>query len=226
MIRIDLGKGSKKQGETMRRIATTLKLQQPYDELLAKFDNDVSRLIAFFISIAVAVLPYLIVGEYERVVTRNFQRKMTEIDKEVAVVKAEIQDLTPFKQELESYEAQKKQVSSRLEVVRRLVDQRSTPVATLDSVSQSLPEAVWIESLSFEGSDGAAKKLSVRGRSLSNEDISDYVDRLSQSSYLKNVRINGVEAGQMLGQDIKSFNLDLEANTLSNTEPARALGSN
>lgn len=213
MIRIDLGKDSKKQGEAIRRVAVQLKLQQPYDELLAKFDNDVGRLITFFVALAVAILPYLVIGEYQRVVTRNFERKMQAADKEIVVVDNEIQSLMPFKQELESYEAQRAQVSKRLEIVRRLIDQRGTPVSTLDAVGQALPEAVWLESMGFEGSDKAAEKMSLMGKSLSNEDISDFVDRLSQSSFLKNVRINAVEASQAQGLEIKSFSLDLEANS-------------
>jgi Tfp pilus assembly protein PilN len=223
MIRIDLGKASRKQGEKLRRIANQLKLQQPYEELLAKFDGDVKRLVTFFVAIALAILPYLVVGEYQRVVTRNFERKMQEADKEIAVVESEIQTLLPFKQELESYEAQKAQVTQRLTIIQSLLDRRALPVSTLDAVGQALPEAVWLETMAFEGSDKAGEKMVLNGKSLSNEDISDFADRLAQSSRLKNVRINSVEATQVRGQDIKSFQIDLEA--AEGLAPARAIGS-
>jgi len=212
MIRIDLGKASRKQGEAIRKVATQLKLQQPYDELLSKFDNDVSRMVAFLVSIAVAILPYLFVTEYSRVVTKNFEAKMRNVDKEIAAVEVEIQGLLPFKKELESYEAQRAQVNQRLSVIQSLIDTRGTPVTTLDAIGQALPEGVWLENVSFE-SGGAQGKIIVAGKAISNEDISDFVDRLSQSAYLKGVRITSVEAATFNGFEIKNFGIDLEASS-------------
>jgi Tfp pilus assembly protein PilN len=226
VIRIDLGKGSRKQGEGMRKVASQLKLQQPYEELLAKFDNDASRLVAFFAAIGVAVLPYLFMGEYKRVVTNGYERKIVALDKELAVIGNEIQSLTPFKQELESYETQKRQVSQRLEVIHRLIDGRGTPVATLDAVGQTMPDGCWLEAIVYEGIDKVAEKVNLAGRAMSNEEISDFIDRLSQSSYLKSVKLNSVEAGQSSGQDVRVFSIDLEANSQPEAVPAvRQIGS-
>ncbi len=210
MIRIDLGRDSKKSGEKIRKVAAQLKLEQPYNELLAKFDNDVNRLVAFVVSIGVAVLPYLFAVEYERVVTASYERQYRAADKELKVLEAEVASLMPFKQELDSYEAQKAQVSQRLAVIRSLVDTRGTPVTTLDAVAQALPEGVWLESLSFDSSDKMLDKVALEGRSLSNEDISDFVDRLSTSSYLKNVRIRSVESTGDPALGIKNFGIDLD----------------
>ncbi len=226
MIRIDLGKGSRKQGEGMRKVASQLKLQQPYEELLSKFDNDASRLVAFLAALGVAVLPYLFVGEYKRVVTNGYERKVIALDKEIAVIDTEIQSLTPFKQELESYETQKRQVSQRLDVIHRLVDGRSTPVIALDAVAQNLPEGAWLEAIVFDGLDKTGEKVNLAGRAINNEDISDYIDRLSQSSYLRAVKLNSVEAGQNTGQDVRVFSIDLEASSAPGAvRAAREVGS-
>jgi Tfp pilus assembly protein PilN len=226
MIRIDLGKGTRKQGEGMRKVASHLKLRQPYEELLSKFDNDASRLIAFLAALGIAVLPYLFVGEYKRVVTHGYERKIAALDKELAVIESEIQSLMPFKQELDSYETQKRQVSQRLEVIRRLIDGRATPVAALDAVSQALPESCWLDSVTFDGSDKATEKLNLAGKSISNEDISDYIDRLSQSSYLRAVRLNSVEPGQAGGQDVRIYSIDLESMGQNGAvSPTRDVGS-
>lgn len=210
MIRIDLGRDSKKQGERIRKVATQLKLQQPYEELLAKFDGDVGRLVAFFLSIAVAILPYLFIGEYERVITRSYEKKIRAVEKEIAIVETEVTSLQPYKQELESYESQKNQVSQRLSVIRQLIDSRGTPVISMDAVTQAMPEGVWLESVNFDASD-KMEKITVAGKALSNEDISDFVDRLAQSSYLKNVRINVVESALASSTEVRTFTLDLEA---------------
>ncbi len=221
MIRIDLGRGSKKQGERIRKVATQLKLQQPYEELLAKFDGDVGRMITFVLSIAVAILPYLFIGEYERVITRSYEKKIRAVEKEIAVVETEVQSLQPYKQELESYETQKNQVNQRLAVIRQLIDSRGTPVISMDAVTQAMPEGVWLETVNFEGVD-KVEKISVAGKALSNEDISDFVDRLAQSSYLRNVRINLVESAFASTTEIRSFTLDLEATPY--TAAAREIG--
>lgn len=225
MIRIDLGKDSKKQGEAIRKVATQLKLQQPYDELLAKFDNDINRLIAFVVAIALAIIPYLFVGEYQRVVKRNYEAKIKGIDKELAVVETEIQSLMPYKAELDSYESQKAQVSQRLGVIRQLLDSRGTPVVTFDAIGQALPEGVWLESVSFDAPEKATEKISLQGRALSNEDISDFADRLAQSTYLKNVKILSVESGVHHSLEVRLFSIDLEASPpVPSALPSRELG--
>ncbi len=222
MIRIDLGRDSKKQGEKIRKVAARLKLQQPFEDLLAKFDGDVGRLITFFISLAVAILPYLFVGEYERVVVHSYEKKIRGIEKEIAVVATEIQSLQPYKLELESYETQKAQVNQRLAVIRQLIDSRGTPVISMDAVTQSLPEGVWLETIGFDAHAGT-EKITLAGKALSNEDISDFVDRLSQSSHLRNVRINVVESAVSAKTDVRSFTIDLEA--MPYTALARDVGS-
>ncbi|MBY0370774.1 PilN domain-containing protein [bacterium] len=210
MIRIDLGRGEKKQGDNLRKAAAKLKLQQPYEELLAKFDNDASRLAVFFVAVAVAFLPQLLVSEYGRVVTRGYEAKTIALEKELRVVESESESLLPFKKELESYDTQKAQVNQRLSVIRTIIDTRNTPVLTLDAVSQALPEGTWIDSVSYE-SAAEGEKLSIEGKALTNEDVSDFVDRLAQSSYLKNVRIGKVDPVVQSNREVRAFTLSLEA---------------
>lgn len=212
MIRIDLGKSDRKQGQGLRKLAVQLKLEQPYDQLLKRFDNDFSRMVAFLVAVAVSVLPYLLVGEYERVVTQGYERKITAMDKELTVVNAEIEGLQPFKRELDSYETQKAQVNQRLAVIHQLVEARGTPVTTLDAVSQSLPETAWLDTVTFE-STKSLEKIVLSGRSLTNEDISDFMDRLTQSSYLKNVKLNSVDSATVGQKEVRAFSIDLDIQT-------------
>jgi Tfp pilus assembly protein PilN len=240
MIRIDLGKANRKQGEAVRKVAAQLKLEQPYNELLAKFDNDFGRLAIFVVSLAIAVLPILLVGEYERVIRKNFARKMIAADTQIAAIDQEIEGFATFKQELDSYENQKVQVTQRIKVITNLLLQRGTPVNTLDSVGQSLPERVWLESMLYEANSKSSERIIVTGKALSNEDISDFVDRLSQSSYLRNIRITTVDTANVGGLDLKTFGVDMDASPVgtpdtsgapaagaeaSATDPGRALGS-
>lgn len=210
MIRIDLGRGEKKKGEGMRQVAAKLKLEQPYQELLGRFDNDVTRLGVFFVAMAVAFFPQLIVSEYKRVVTAGFNAKGAAIDKELKIIENEIQTLVPFKKELESYDAQKAEVNRRLTVIRGIVDTRNTPVLTLDAIGQSLPEGVWLDSVNYE-SAGEQERLTLEGKALTNEDVSDFVDRLGQSSYLRNVRIAKVDPVAFGTREVRAFSVLLEA---------------
>jgi Tfp pilus assembly protein PilN len=211
MIRIDLGRKGQKQGEVVRKVVAQLKLEQPYAELLAKFDNDFSRLALFVISLAVAALPYFLEGEYERVIRRNYARKIASISSEIAAVDRGIESLKPFKLELDSYETQKGQVSQRLSVIQELLRQRGTPVVALDAVGQALPDRVWLESVSFDATNPAAEKISFQGRSFSSEDISDLADRLGQSSYLRNIRIVSVDSASANGLEVRAFSIELNA---------------
>jgi Tfp pilus assembly protein PilN len=141
--------------------------------------------------------------EYSRIVKNQHGQKKKELQDRIQVADAEIARLTPFKRELESYEGQKKMVEARLGAVRQLLAQRATPVFVLDSIAQSLPNRVWLTGIEFslEGT------IQLAGAALSNDDISDYMDRLSESVHLSDVTLIDVAATRDNRTDLKTFSI-------------------
>ena len=72
----------------------------------------------------------------------------------------------------------------------------------MDQLSNSLPEWVWLTSLSFSGNT-----LSLNGRALTNSLIADFINRLKASNSFVNVRFHSSLRRVHLGQEILDFRL-------------------
>jgi Tfp pilus assembly protein PilN len=121
-------------------------------------------------------------------------------------------------------------VRDRISAIQALLAQRAAPVAVLDAIGQSLPARAWLVDIDLKITDLGATLL-VDGRSYSNEDISDYVDRLSESSVLESVELEAVAAERGDGQgnaEVKGFKLVVKPKGFAKKapEPAAAASTN
>ena len=158
------------------------------------------------IGVALAFLPHLFFSQYKAFIISQNQQRIKALQEQTDVVNQEIAKLQPFQKELESYEQQKKLVKERLGIVRELLTSRGTPVNVLDALGQSLPERTWISKLELE-LDPTKPKLKVNGVSYSNEEISDFVDKLSESVYFNEVVLDEVNPKQDGKIDVRAFSL-------------------
>jgi Tfp pilus assembly protein PilN len=187
MIRINLGKdellqaGGKAQRYLDAKLPTAVKAQ------LAKMGGDAGTIVMLGSALAFATLFPLFANQYEAAVIAQHQAEVKELNAKVDILKQQINQLQPFQREMESYGQQKKVVTERLQVVRDLIEQRTAPVNILDTVGQSLPQRTWISSLEFSSADGGT--INLTGSSYSNEEVSDFVDKLSESVYLNEVSL-------------------------------------
>jgi Tfp pilus assembly protein PilN len=182
MIRINLGSGELKK-------AKKKKLALPFSPAAM----DPKALLLIITATAFAFLPYLFFVQYRAVVVADYEKKTNEIQEKIGNMKSEVTKLRSYKTEMESFEQQKKIVSDRLALVRQLLNSRNTPVNVLDTVSQSLSPRTWLQSVDYALLP--QPRVSMSGYSFSNEDVSDFVDKLSDSIHLSNVNLEGVDTG-------------------------------
>ena len=210
MIRIDLGKdesakttgGGANVTRKVQDIAKTLKLPPEMVEML----GDVKSLAFIGIMVALALLPHLFFSQYRAYVNSQHVKEMERLKQETTAVTAEISKYSAFQSELESYESQKKLVNERLEGVRALLEVRNTPVNVLDAVGQSLPLRVWLDKIDFTvNQDGP--NVEMTGKAYSNEEISDFMDKLGESIYLQDVKLTGVDTVTERNINLRSFEL-------------------
>lgn len=206
MIRIDLkkddlGKGSK------RSVADQLKqLQIPISPKIIEFTSDVRNLTVVGVVVALSLLPYLFLSQYQGFVEAQHRRSLATLAEEAAKLSVEIDKLKPFQRELESYEQQKRLVTERLSVVNRLLTSRSAAVPVIDTLGQGLPARAWLSELEYSLKDKPGV-VEAQGRAYSHEDISDYMEKLGESRYLAEVVLEEV-ASTLEGQtEVKTFKI-------------------
>lgn len=210
MIRINLGKEQANPQEAKKATLGKLKLPPQLAAALRKASEDVGLVIFFVVSIAVALLPQLAVSEYIELVETRHKAVVKEMDKQIATVDSEIVKYSPFKKELESFEAQKTMVKERLTTIRKLQGGRSLPVTLMDAIGQALPKRVWLTTIRMN-TMGEAGTLTLAGSALSNEDISDFVDKLQDSVHFESVKLIGVNPAKLSSVSTKTFTIDIKS---------------
>lgn len=238
MIRIDLGK----DGLEKKNTATNLK--DFFDKLKTKgfkangpkgtkIDVDYRTVVIIAVVTAVACLPHLFVAQYRSYIEGQHASVMQSLKDKQAALNQEIAKYQSYQRELESYERQKKLIQDRLAIVRQLLEARGTPVNVLDSIGQSLPQRAWLTALEYKTSPdlaGATPGVVLGGEAYSNEDISDFVDKLSESIHLSDVNLESVNPKVEKDVEVKTFEVKAVpkgtyAETGKGEDPARATTS-
>jgi Tfp pilus assembly protein PilN len=176
---------------------------------IKSFVGNLSGVSMLLVVAALSAMPHVVFERYKSYLVDEHQTRVAAIDQKIQQVGSEIEKMMPYKRELESYEAQKKLVRDRITAIQELLAQRAAPVAVLDAIGQSLPQRTWLTDMDLKITDSGATLL-LEGRSYSNEDISDYVDRLAESSVLESVDLEAVGQERGDGQgaaEVKSFKI-------------------
>lgn len=209
MIRIDLGKDSLQSNTTNTRLSALLE-KLKVNGLGAngpkkpKINIDLKGVLIAGVVAAIACLPHLFVAQYKSYIEGQHHFQMNSLKEKQEILSQEIAKYQSYQRELESYEKQKRLIQERLTIVRRLLESRGTPVNILDSIAQSLPHRSWLTQIDFKVNPEPGVTLS--GHAYSNEEISDFVDKLTESVHLADVSLENVGVSRLGKElDVKLF---------------------
>lgn len=225
MIRINLGRDiGESQGKPKGLAALNINLPPEVKAKLDVITQDVRGLIIIGVCTALALLFPLFASQYKGFVISGHEEAMKHMNAQVGAIDQEINKFKPFQREMQSYEEQKKIVSSRLQVVNQLLSERGTPVSILDAIGQSLPARTWVQSMDLNLS-GAESTFALAGSAYSNEEISDFIERLSESIYFTDVVLNDVNSKADGKVELKSFSLSAKPKLTRLSEGVRDLSA-
>lgn len=214
MIRIDLGRdgfGNREGGGGKTGFFDRLPIPKGWKRPSGP-GLSAGNLTAVGIAAIIAILPQPFLKRYKLGTVQTHQRRMEELRAEIKAYEREVANLTPYQSELQSYEAQKQAVSNRLVVVQNLLTVRKTPVAVLDALGQNLSRRTWLKEIDVKFS--GAETVRITGQSYANEEISDYVDKLSESVYLTEVALANMATTKGTDNlDFRTFEISARART-------------
>jgi len=110
--------------------------------------------------------------------------------------------------EVENYEEDRKKVNEKILIIQRLRKNQSIPVHLLDEVSKSLPDRVWLLSLSEKSGS-----VDLSGKATSNSEIVDFANNLKAETSFENVQI--LETRQRKEENITIYSFRLQWSILS-----------
>jgi type IV pilus assembly protein PilN len=101
------------------------------------------------------------------------------VDREIVAANAEATRLRGLLMEVQQFEGRKAQLTQRVQLIEQLRGGQSVPVQLLDHISRSLPDMLWLTSMTQNGPE-----LTIQGRSTTLIALSDFVGNLGTNPLL------------------------------------------
>jgi len=148
--------------------------------------------ISVVAALAVCVAMDMMVRDKVEMARQDLQSKQSELNRLKSVIG-----------EVKGFEAKKKELTAKLDILDKLKANRIGPVRVLDELSRATPEKVWIES--FSQNDVGA--VEIRGVGLKQEDVADFMRNLEASRFYKNVELIVIDEKVTKDRTLENFSI-------------------
>ena len=160
-------------------------------------------------TLGVLVLGLAIVGGGISLTDKGVQSDLAAAEASVSQLKADIARYEPQKKLVKTFKKRKKQLQSKLDVIDSLEQARNGPVRVLDELSQSVPDRLWLTSISTKG-----KGIKLEGQSLDTGVVADFLRGLNASPFFKNVDLDKTSGGKVV-KGVRLVNFEIRADMTS-----------
>ena len=131
----------------------------------------------------------------------NLQRQDAALHQELIAARAEKARLQPILREVERFEAQKRDLQQRVNLIEELRQNQVGPVHMLDQISRSMPDRLWLLDMKQTGND-----VTLDGKTSTLSSLADFVANLEASGYFaKPVEITNSEEEKANDTDLIKF---------------------
>ncbi len=154
-----------------------------------------------FIIALVLILNFVGIGVYWGYLNGVIEQKQADI----ARTQQRLQELQKVIDEINKFEAQRKALEQKLEVIAKLEKEQRLPVRLLDEVYLTLEDDLWLNSFTQRGED-----LNVAGSALSHPILSNYMRKLDNSLYFDQIRLIVAQTRAIGGQDVRDFQINMK----------------
>ncbi len=132
-----------------------------------------------------------------------------ELDLAAARVRQMETDIEQFKPQLAKvaeFRSRKANLQKKIDVIDGLDRARSGPVRIMDELASRTPERLWLSSLVTQGT-----RITLKGESLDNEIVAQFLKALGESEFFTNVELDSTELGKETnGLRLVSFDIHAE----------------
>jgi type IV pilus assembly protein PilN len=102
------------------------------------------------------------------------------VEADITASQQEVVRLRPIIAEVAKFEARRQQLQQRVQLIEQLRKGQGVPVQLLDQVSRSLPDMLWLTTMTQKGGD-----VTIEGRSATLVALSDFVGNLGTTDFFK-----------------------------------------
>jgi type IV pilus assembly protein PilN len=153
----------------------------------------------------------------------SLREQEAQLDAAITAAQQESARLQSLLVEVQQFEAQRATLQQRVQLIEQLRRGQSIPVQLLDHVNRSVPEMLWLTTMTQD-----ATQVTIEGRSTTLIALSDFVGNLGSTDLLvKPIEIveSQVEPGSATAPELVSFTVRAQINTPAAPETAGARGA-
>lgn len=131
------------------------------------------------------------------------QVEVDALNKEIGDLDKEIGKRKTFESLKRQLEADEKSVRTKIEVVKKLLDERPTISKLLLALSQATPKDVWISSFQWQDTN-----ITINGSSIGTVVVTDFMQNLEETIFFKELKMKKIGQVKDKGLDIATFELE------------------
>jgi type IV pilus assembly protein PilN len=134
-------------------------------------------ILGVFVAMAVILASGFVYWSLDREIS-NAKSQKVQNEKKIAELKEKAK-------EVENYEAEKKKLIERTNLIVELKKSQSIPVRIFIEMNNVVPDGIWLTAFSLKGGND----IEISGSGFTNEDIVTYVENLKKSNFFVDVNL-------------------------------------
>jgi type IV pilus assembly protein PilN len=111
-------------------------------------------------------------------------RQIADLDNKIADRNKRLADLQAVKKQVDEFQAKKKTLEDKVNLIERLRAEQAGPVHMLDEISKALPDFVWLTSMDQNGAN-----LAMKGQTSGLTAVADFIANLQRSGWFPTVEL-------------------------------------
>ncbi|NIP29446.1 MAG: hypothetical protein GTO02_03640 [Candidatus Dadabacteria bacterium] len=128
---------------------------------------------------------------------------------QIASADKRIKELKKVEKKVNEFKRKNKELERRIKIISDLEKMRSGPLFVMDSLSQSVPERVWVNEFISKGNTNT-----IKGIAWDEFIVADFLESLQKSEYYKNVQIRVIEKQVVNRLTVRKFTIGSNLNFL------------
>ncbi|MDP8256039.1 MAG: PilN domain-containing protein [Candidatus Alcyoniella australis] len=131
------------------------------------------------------------------------EQKIQSVQMQSEQVRSDIAKLNVTIQDVESLESEINQLKQKIQIIENLQEAQTGPVLIMDELAKSLPQRVWIESFSENGTS-----IEIKGIGVNNLVVANFLENLEKSPKFQQVELSSSDSTTKAGysgETLKKF---------------------
>ena len=104
--------------------------------------------------------------------------EMQEYDRRIRAAQARYEELRPIIEQVDKFKQQNQDLENKVGIIKSLKAAQEGPVNVMDAISLSLPELVWLESMTVVG-----KQINLRGKAFNTNAVAAFIENITEVSW-------------------------------------------